>query len=135
MPLPAKFSFNYAGIKMTAFCVVATSRLDNQLRPCFLHETRPIRCMLLMGWGGKCATMMELTSRLHHEMRRLRKEIEALGMIHQDLRLETIFRNEELIIDVHCVLKFLTTIGRQLQPVKWSASVVDIGPAKHFMMT
>jgi hypothetical protein len=71
----------------------------------FLHGAGEIRHMLVMGWGGEITATMELTSRLRREIRRSNKEINALGIFHEDLRRENILWNQELgralIIDFH----------------------------------
>ncbi|KAE8353204.1 hypothetical protein BDV28DRAFT_133535 [Aspergillus coremiiformis] len=71
----------------------------------FLHGAGEIRHMLVMGWGGESTATMELTPQLHQEIRRSKKEIEALGITHDDFRYENVLWNEELgralIIDFH----------------------------------
>ncbi|KAJ5562930.1 hypothetical protein N7535_002623 [Penicillium sp. DV-2018c] len=83
----------------------------------FLHGAGEIRHMLVMGWGGESTASMELTPWLGHEMRRSNREIKALGIIHDDLRLENILWNKELgralIIDFHeSTLKYQPTLQR-----------------------
>ncbi|KAJ5338325.1 hypothetical protein N7452_005053 [Penicillium brevicompactum] len=84
----------------------------------FLHGAGAIRHMLLMGWGGECTATMELTPSLRREIRRSDKEIQSLGIIHEDLRRENILWSEELkralIIDFHrSTLKSLPTFQRK----------------------
>ncbi|KAJ6016354.1 hypothetical protein N7540_010945 [Penicillium herquei] len=71
----------------------------------FLHGAGQIRHMLVMGWGGESTAKMDLTQRLHREIHKSNKEIKALGIIHDDLRLDNILWSEELgralIIDFH----------------------------------
>lgn len=71
----------------------------------YLHGAGQIRHMLIMGWGGECTAMMELTPHLRREIHRSNKEIKALGIIHEDLRCDNVLWNEELgralIIDFH----------------------------------
>jgi RIO-like serine/threonine protein kinase len=56
-------------------------------------------------WGGESTAMMELAPWLHQEIRRLNKEIKALGIVHEDHRRDNILWNKELgralIIDFH----------------------------------
>jgi len=71
----------------------------------FLHGGGHIRHMLVMGWGGEETVKMELEPWLRQEIRRSDKEIQALGIIHDDLRRENVLWNKELgralIIDFH----------------------------------
>ncbi|KAJ5087271.1 hypothetical protein N7456_010887 [Penicillium angulare] len=71
----------------------------------FLHNAGPICHMLIMGWAGENTAKMEITPSLRREIKRSNKEIEALRIIHKDLRCENILWNEELgramIIDFH----------------------------------
>ncbi|CAG8107674.1 unnamed protein product [Penicillium nalgiovense] len=71
----------------------------------FLHGAGQIRHLLVMGWGGECTAAMELTPRLRREIHKSNREIEALGIIHEDLRRENVLWSEELgralIIDFH----------------------------------
>ncbi|KAJ5562929.1 hypothetical protein N7461_001690 [Penicillium sp. DV-2018c] len=83
----------------------------------FLHGAGEIRHMLVMGWGGESTASMELTPWLGHEIRRSNREIKALGIIHDDLRLENILWNKELgralIIDFHrSTLQYQPTLQR-----------------------
>ncbi|CEL07679.1 hypothetical protein ASPCAL10835 [Aspergillus calidoustus] len=83
----------------------------------FLHGAGEIRHMLVMGWGGESTASKELTSELLKEIRKSNKEIEALGIIHKDLRRENVLWNEELgralIIDFHrSTLKSRPTLQR-----------------------
>lgn len=61
--------------------------------------------MLLMGWAGESIAKIEPTSWLRREIRRSRKEIHPLGVLHQDLQPDNIIWNDEvgraLIIDFH----------------------------------
>lgn len=70
----------------------------------FLHGAGEIRHMLLMGWGGETVSI-EHSPELQKQVRRSRKEINSLGVMHGDLRLDNILWNEELqhvlIIDFH----------------------------------
>jgi hypothetical protein len=71
----------------------------------FLHGAGEIRHMLVMGWGGDSTATMELTPGLYRDIHKSNKDIEALGIVHEDLRLENVLWNEELgralIIDFH----------------------------------
>ncbi|KAJ5267404.1 hypothetical protein N7478_010212 [Penicillium angulare] len=71
----------------------------------FLHGAGQIRHMLVMGWAGESVAAMELTQRLRREIKKSNKEIKALGIIHEDLRLDNVLWSEELgralIIDFH----------------------------------
>ena len=75
----------------------------------FIHdkeEIREIRHMLIMGWGGEHPTPTEMDlDVIRQQISRSRREIERLGVIHQDLRRENILWNAELdrilIIDFH----------------------------------
>ncbi|CAG8096472.1 unnamed protein product [Penicillium olsonii] len=71
----------------------------------FLHGAGQIRHLLVMGWGGECTATMELTQRLRCEIHRSKKEIKALGIVHEDFRRENVLWSEELgralIIDFH----------------------------------
>ncbi|QQK46652.1 Protein kinase-like domain [Penicillium digitatum] len=71
----------------------------------FLHGAGEIRHMLVMGWGGESTATMELTPGLLKNINKSNKEIEALGIFHEDLRPDNILWNEELrralIIDFH----------------------------------
>ncbi|CEJ62635.1 hypothetical protein PMG11_11130 [Penicillium brasilianum] len=83
----------------------------------FLHGAGEIRHMLVMGWGGESAALMELTPGLLHEIHRSNREIKTLGIIHEDLRRDNVLWNEELgralIIDFHrCTLKSRPTLQR-----------------------
>jgi predicted Ser/Thr protein kinase len=77
----------------------------NLLKIYFLHGAGEIRHMLVMGWGGESMASKELTPELLKEIRKSNKEIEALGIIHKDLRRDNVLWNEELgralIIDFH----------------------------------
>ncbi|KAG0152947.1 hypothetical protein PDIDSM_1906 [Penicillium digitatum] len=71
----------------------------------FLHGAGEIRHMLVMGWGGESTATMELTPGLLKNINKSNKEIEALGIFHEDFRPDNILWNEELrralIIDFH----------------------------------
>ncbi|KAJ6133114.1 hypothetical protein N7471_008329 [Penicillium samsonianum] len=71
----------------------------------FLHGAGEIRHMLVMGWGGDSTATMELTPGLLNHIHKSNKEIKALGIVHEDLRLDNVLWNEELgralIIDFH----------------------------------
>ncbi|QQK47612.1 Protein kinase-like domain [Penicillium digitatum] len=71
----------------------------------FLHGAGEIRHMLVMGWGGESTATMELTPGLLKHINKSNKEIEALGIFHEDFRRDNILWNEELrralIIDFH----------------------------------
>ena len=71
----------------------------------FLHGAGEIRHMLVMGWGGESTAEMEMTPELLGHIHKSRREIKALGIVHDDLRDENILWNEELrralIIDFH----------------------------------
>ncbi|KAJ5159176.1 uncharacterized protein N7500_008827 [Penicillium coprophilum] len=71
----------------------------------FLHRAGEICHMLIMGWGGENTAEMEMEPWLSREIQRSTKEIEALGVIHDDLRYDNILWNKELgralIIDFH----------------------------------
>lgn len=71
----------------------------------FLHGAGEVRHMLVMGWGGESTATMELTPGLLKNIHKSNKEIEALGIFHEDLRPDNVLWNEELgralIIDFH----------------------------------
>ncbi|KAL4981511.1 hypothetical protein BDW68DRAFT_172275 [Aspergillus falconensis] len=77
----------------------------NLAKTYFLHGAGPIRHILVMGWGGESTAVMELAPWLLLEIHRSKKEIEDLGIIHEDLRPDNILWNKELgqalIIDFH----------------------------------
>ncbi|CAG8090927.1 unnamed protein product [Penicillium olsonii] len=77
----------------------------NLSRIYFLHEAGEIRHMLVMGWGGESTAEMEMTPELLGHIHKARREIKALGIVHDDLRDENVLWNEELrralIIDFH----------------------------------
>jgi serine/threonine protein kinase len=80
-----------------------------------LHGAGKIRHMLVMGWGGESTALKELTPELLKEIHKSNKEIEALGIIHKDLRRDNVLWNEELgralIIDFHrSTLKYRPTL-------------------------
>ncbi|CAG8893758.1 unnamed protein product [Penicillium egyptiacum] len=50
------------------------------------HDAGDISHMLVMGWGGEHIVNMKLTSSLRREMKRSKKEILELRVIHEDLR-------------------------------------------------
>ncbi|KAJ8104193.1 hypothetical protein POJ06DRAFT_243883 [Lipomyces tetrasporus] len=51
------------------------------------HGAGEIRHMLLMAWGGESTAKLEQWWMLRREISRSKKEIHALGVMHQDLRL------------------------------------------------
>ncbi|KAK1144120.1 hypothetical protein N8T08_005782 [Aspergillus melleus] len=51
----------------------------------FLHGAGEIRHMLIMGWGGECTGTMEITQEVRRAIRKSDKEIQALGIVHEDL--------------------------------------------------
>jgi predicted Ser/Thr protein kinase len=71
----------------------------------FLHGAGDIRHMLLMGWGGEDLSHLMPKKSLRPAIERSLKEINSLGVLHQDLRQENILWNAELnralIIDFH----------------------------------
>lgn len=74
----------------------------------FLHGAGEIRHMLLMAWGGESVSRrleQSAEPELHVEIRRSRKEIESLGVVHGDFRADNVLWNAELrrilIIDFH----------------------------------
>ncbi|KAJ6037375.1 hypothetical protein N7540_001654 [Penicillium herquei] len=70
-----------------------------------LDGAGPIKHMLVMGFAGERTATMDLTPELRREIKRSQKEIESLGIIHDDLRRENVLWCEELkralIIDFH----------------------------------
>lgn len=71
----------------------------------FLHSVGQIRHLLLMAWGGNSISKLEQSPQLQREIWKSKKEIQALGVRHEDLRPENILWNDELqralIIDFH----------------------------------
>lgn len=100
----------------------------------FLHGAGEIRHMLVMGWGGERTAMMELKPWLRQEIHRSNKEVEALGIVHEDLRRDNILWNEELgralIIDFHhSTLKCRPTLKRS-RPAKRQLCRTESGYVK-----
>ncbi|KAL4778648.1 hypothetical protein BJX76DRAFT_352451 [Aspergillus varians] len=62
----------------------------------FLHSTRRIRHMLLMGWGGETMGNPPLDKTIQHAISQSVKEIHHFGVVHQDLRPDNILWNAEL---------------------------------------
>ncbi|KAL3497104.1 hypothetical protein BJX62DRAFT_3184 [Aspergillus germanicus] len=62
----------------------------------FLHGAGDIRHMLLMGWGGEDLSHLKPEKSLRPAIDRSLKEINSLGVLHQDLRQENILWNAEL---------------------------------------
>ena len=76
----------------------------------FLHGAGQIRHMLVMGWGGKSITSKELEPWIEEGIKKSNAEIRAIGVQHDDLRIENVLWNEErsrvFIIDFHgCILR------------------------------
>jgi serine/threonine protein kinase len=73
----------------------------------FLHGAGQIRHMLLMAWGGDSIKRLELSAKMEDEIRRSKKEIRSLRVLHGDLCPENLLWNPELqrilIIDFHNV--------------------------------
>ncbi|PYH88143.1 hypothetical protein BO71DRAFT_423891 [Aspergillus ellipticus CBS 707.79] len=71
----------------------------------FVHGVAEIRHMLIMAWGGEPIRISH-DEMIAHEIDRSKNEILSLGVVHQDLRLDSILWNAEfgraLIIDFHC---------------------------------
>jgi serine/threonine protein kinase len=72
----------------------------------FLHSVGRIRHLLLMAiGGGNSISKLEQSPKLQREIWKSKKEIQALGVRHEDLRLENILWDDELqralIIDFH----------------------------------
>lgn len=101
----------------------------------FLHGAGEIRHMLVMGWGGESTAMMELEPWLCQEIRRSKKEIKALGIIHKDLRRDNILWNEELgralIIDFHRSALRSQPILQTQKTAKRRPCGVESGGVKH----
>lgn len=107
----------------------------------FLHdkeEIREVRHMLIMGWGGEHPKQTEMYSEvLRQQIMRSRREIERLGVIHQDLRRENILWNAELdrilIIDFHRSKLASQSPLQRLRGVKRSSRATAArGPADTF---
>ncbi|CAG7973724.1 unnamed protein product [Penicillium nalgiovense] len=60
------------------------------------HDAGDISHMLVMGWGGDSIANMELTSLLRREIKRSKKEIRELRVIHEELWRANIIWNPEL---------------------------------------
>lgn len=73
----------------------------------YLHGAGHIRHMLLMGWGGEQLRAPEKWHTLDSEIKRSNKEIQPLGVRHEDARSEKMLWNAELkrilFIDFHRV--------------------------------
>lgn len=73
----------------------------------YLHGAGHIRHMLLMGWGGEQLRAPEKWHTLDSEIKRSNKEIQPLGVRHEDARSENMLWNAELkrilFIDSHRV--------------------------------
>ncbi|KAJ5630105.1 hypothetical protein N7528_003762 [Penicillium herquei] len=61
-----------------------------------LDGAGPIRHMLVMGFAGERTAKMDLTPELERQIQISNKEIESLGIIHDDLRRENVLWCEEL---------------------------------------
>ncbi|KAL4736691.1 hypothetical protein BDV11DRAFT_207429 [Aspergillus similis] len=99
-----------------------------------LHGAGEIRHMLVMGWGGESTAEMELAPWLCQEIRRSKKEIKSLGIIHEDLRCDNILWNKELgralIIDFHRSSLRTQPISHRQRTAKRQLSGVEPGDAK-----
>ena len=63
--------------------------------------------MLLMAWGSETINRLDFPLKLDHELRRSRKEVSLLGVVHNDINDGNLLWNSELnqilIIDFHDV--------------------------------
>jgi serine/threonine protein kinase len=101
----------------------------------FLHGAGEIRHMLVMGWGGESTAKMEPAPWLRQEIHKSKKEIEDLGIIHEDLQRDNILWNKELgralIIDFHCsALRSQRNLQMQ-QTARRQPCGVESGGVKH----
>jgi len=60
----------------------------------FFHGAGQIRHMIVMGWGGETTAKMELTQGLCREIYKSNKEIKALRITDEALRLDNVLWNE-----------------------------------------
>jgi hypothetical protein len=67
-----------------------------ELEVMYFHDAGDISHMLVMGWGSESIVNMELTSSLRREIKRSKKGIRELRVIHEDLRHANILWNPEL---------------------------------------
>ncbi|KAJ5951406.1 uncharacterized protein N7479_009819 [Penicillium vulpinum] len=99
----------------------------------FLHGAGEIRHMLVMGWGGENTAEMKMEPWLSQEIKRSTKEINALGVFHDDLRYDNILWNKELgralIIDFHRATLNTRSLKRS-RPEKRRLSRPELGGAK-----
>ncbi|KAJ5544138.1 hypothetical protein N7494_005417 [Penicillium frequentans] len=105
----------------------------------FLHGAGQIRHMLIMGWGGECTSTIPLTPHLSREIHRSNKEVQALGIIHEDLRRENVLWCEELgralIIDFHLFTLRCQPTKQRPGLAKRRLCQVDIGKAKRLRIS
>jgi serine/threonine protein kinase len=90
----------------------------------FLHGAGEIRHMLFMAWGGESTSRLKHAPALWREISRSKKEIRALGVVHQDLRPDNILWNSELgralIIDFHRSTLDRRPAGKRVTGIKRS---------------
>ncbi|KAM5440953.1 hypothetical protein MferCBS31731_004092 [Microsporum ferrugineum] len=93
-----------------------------------VHGAGSIRHMLLMGWGGQEIDQVEYTKELAGHIKRSRRQLLNLGVVHGDLRDSNMLWNSELrkvlIIDFHRSRLILPTRNGKNKSLKHSTDDV-----------